>query len=88
MSLADGKQPVAKSNYFGLACLGYTVLTLQFGVSAMVWYIAPFGPNHYIFNLLNNIDRLSVFVGKNRGVWNLKTAGIVTVGLFRFLYFA
>ena len=27
--LADGKQLVARSNYFGLACLGYTVLTLE-----------------------------------------------------------
>ena len=27
--LADGKQLVAKSNYFALACLGYTVLTLE-----------------------------------------------------------
>lgn len=27
--LADGKQLVAKSNYFGLACLGYVILTLE-----------------------------------------------------------
>ena len=27
--LADGKQLVARSNYFGLACLGYGILTLE-----------------------------------------------------------
>jgi hypothetical protein len=27
--LADGKQLVAKSNYFALACVGYTILTLE-----------------------------------------------------------
>ncbi len=32
--LADGKQLVAKSNYFGVACLGYTVLTLEVWLNA------------------------------------------------------
>jgi hypothetical protein len=40
---------------------------------------APCDPTHYIFILLNNIDKLSLFVGKNRGVYNLKTSGIVMV---------
>ncbi|MEW6349270.1 MAG: AmiS/UreI family transporter [Thermodesulfobacteriota bacterium] len=32
--LADGKQLVAKSTYFGVACLGYTVLTLEVWLNA------------------------------------------------------
>ena len=27
--MADGKQLVAKSNYFAMACVGYTILTLE-----------------------------------------------------------
>ena len=52
-----------------------------------VWSFAPFDPIRYAFILLNNIDKLSVFMGKNRGVSNLKTSGIVTVGSFPFPLF-
>lgn len=32
--MADGKQLVAKSNFFGVACLGYAVLTLEVWLNA------------------------------------------------------
>ena len=42
--LADGKQLVAKSNYFAFACLGYVIITLEVGASVMVRIWASFLP--------------------------------------------